>query len=133
MINKLASYAVGALLLAGTVGGQEPFQVTTTTKVASFQIEKGRYLLVYRESLIIQWCSPSNHCTTEREDKLTEQEVYKFFPTIEDALTYMNQGTEPRVSKKMFVSLSYVIDLPLDLESETVKVNREVSKWRVKQ
>ena len=100
--------------------------------------EKGRYLLVYRERVLrLADCSQTIICLPDKSkihwSESVEQEVYKYFPTLEEALTFMNQGSEPRVSKKMFQSLSYVIDLSLDLESETVRVNREVSKWRVKQ
>ena len=132
MINRLAAYAIAALLFAGSVGSQEPFQVSTTIQVASFQVDKGvRYLLVYKEWDTITWCT-TYPCKVPAEDKLSEHEVYKYFPTIESALAWMNQGTDPRVSKKMFVSLSYVVPLDVIQESEMIHVNREVNKWRVR-
>ena len=130
MINRLAWLLLVGIVL--TVGGQEHTVDIGNSPIirwGNIPDEKGRYLLVYSE----QFPAGYTDYGVILMPKTEEHSVYKYFPTIESALAWMNQGSEPRVSKKMFVSLSYVIDLPLDLESETVRINREVSKWRVKQ
>ena len=84
--------------------------------------EKGCYLLIYKEQVYTVPVGSSMYHI--------ERNVHKYFPTIESALGWMNESQ--RVSKAMFVSLNYVVAIPVEQEIDSVPVRMDVRKWKVK-
>lgn len=119
MISKLASYAVAALLLTGTVGGQEQstFGGDGAKMMWVNNNEKGQYLLVYYVK-VEEACRPKEAVCMNRT--FTESR-YRWFPSHEAALAWANESN--RVSAAMMQGIHYVISL---------RTMREDGKWIIK-